>query len=116
MSAEIGKSLVGRDQPAPLGLNAGPEVIILCSCQPYPHYRRCIVSARDCQVGSLPGQILIDLDARMMVARISPADRPISGGVAMPGGRLGRRPRPAAQRKPERPKNAACGQPEGPPT
>ena len=64
MSAEIGKSLVNRDQPAPLGLNAGPEVIILCSLPALPHYRRCIVSARDCQVGNLPGQILIDLDAR----------------------------------------------------
>jgi len=56
MSAQIGKSLVGRGQPAPLGLNAGPEVIIVCSCRPCPRYRRCIVSARDCQVGNCRGR------------------------------------------------------------
>jgi len=38
----------------------------------------------------------------------------ISGGVAMPSDGLAHRPQPPPKRKPERPKNAACGHPEGP--
>lgn len=61
MSAQIGKSLVGRGQPAPLGLNAGPEVIVGGSLPALPHHRCRFVAVRDQEVGYLPRQALSTL-------------------------------------------------------
>ncbi len=63
VSAEIGESLVGRNQPAPLALNARPQNIVTHSLPLLPGYCRRIVTMSDRQVGNLPRQVLVDLDA-----------------------------------------------------
>ena len=60
--SEIGESLISRNQPAILILNERPQKIVRRSLPTLSKDGRRVMSARDQQVGNLPGQILVDLN------------------------------------------------------
>jgi|GEM_PF-6779405 len=65
MPAQIGEPFVGCNQPTLFTLDAWPEVIIGYSLPALLRHRRRVVTPSSHQIGNLPGQILIDLNARV---------------------------------------------------
>ena len=64
MPAEIGKTLVRRNQPASLILNARPELIVGHSLPALPQNSRRVITPSGHEVGNLPRQVLVDLNVR----------------------------------------------------